>query len=111
MRTFALTALLALSAPALACPMADAAAFATALEKVQAAPGTHVSLAVAGLTCSDCGSKVTTSITELPGVHAVAVDYQTGRAEIAYDASKVKVDAILAKIKALGYTAQVNKPS
>ena len=111
MRTLALFALLTVSAPALACPMADAAAFASALEKVQAAPGTKVSLAVTGLTCSDCGSKVTTSVTAIPGVLAVAVDYQTGRTEIAYDAAKVKLDTILAKIKSLDYTPQVIKPS
>ncbi|HMV67013.1 MAG TPA: heavy-metal-associated domain-containing protein [Myxococcota bacterium] len=111
MRTLALTALLAVSAPALACPMADAAAFASDLEKVTQAPGTKVSLAVTGLSCGDCSSKVATSLAEMAGVNAVAVDYQTGRAEIAYDAAKVKVDALVARIKSLGYAAQVAKPS
>lgn len=108
-RSFAAAALLSLSVPALACPMADAAAFAAALEKVQVAQGAHVAFTVEGMHCGDCSSMITKTLTLMPGVYAAAVDHQTGRAEIKYDESKLKVDMFLAAMQALGYKAVVKQ--
>ncbi|MGC6492206.1 MAG: heavy-metal-associated domain-containing protein [Myxococcota bacterium] len=108
-RALALTAGLFFAAPALACPMADAAAFAAAAEKVEAAKGTKINLTVEGMTCGDCSDKLSKKIGEMAGVNAVAADYQTGRTVVAVDASKVKAEAIIAVIKAEGYTASVSQ--
>lgn len=109
MRMFILGALLAVSTPALACPMADAAAFTQAAEKVKASPGTKITLAVEGLSCGGCSETVTAALSALSGVYAAAIDYQTGRAEIAYDPAKIKVDALIAEIKKSGYAAKQNQ--
>lgn len=95
------------SAPAaLACPMADAAAFSTAQAEVQAATGTKVALTVEGMHCGDCSTKVSAALKGIDGVVAVAVDYQTGRTEIAYDAKKVTLDAMLKAVTDTGFKAQ-----
>ncbi|MCB9663507.1 MAG: heavy-metal-associated domain-containing protein [Alphaproteobacteria bacterium] len=111
MRTLALGAALLFAAPALACPMADAAAFNDAAQKVKAADGTKVTLAVAGMHCGSCADKVTAAITGIDGVVAAAVDYQTGRTEIAFDAAKVKTDSLLAAVKSVGFEAKVSTES
>lgn len=109
MHKFLLGAALLFAAPALACPMADAAAYQDAAAKVQAAAGTKVSLSVDGLTCGSCSETVAKALSALPGVAAAAVDYQSGRAEIAYDASKVKVESLIAEIKKAGYAARLKQ--
>ncbi|MCB9779321.1 MAG: heavy-metal-associated domain-containing protein [Alphaproteobacteria bacterium] len=85
--------------------MADAAAFAKAAEQVQTADGTKVSLTVAGMHCGDCSTKVTAALQGVDGVIAVAVDYQTGAAEIAYDAAKVDVAALVSAVEGTGFQA------
>lgn len=107
MRTLLFGAAILFATPALACPMADAAAFNESAAKVQAAEGAKLTLAVDGMHCGSCSEKVTAKLTSIDGVVAAATDYQTGRTEIAYDASKVKVDALLAAVKDVGFTAKV----
>lgn len=106
-RTTMITAALLLSAPAFACPMADAAAFAEAAEAVKKADGTHVSLMVEGMHCGSCSEKITAALNGIDGVKASAADYQTGRTEVAIDVKKVKVDALIAKISELGFKAKL----
>jgi copper chaperone CopZ len=107
MRHFLLAATFAFATPALACPMADAAAFADAAEQVKAAAGTKVTLQVDGMHCGDCSEKIATALKGLTGVNAAASDYQTGRTEVAYDAAKADVKAILAAIEKLGFKAKL----
>lgn len=109
LRSLFVSAGLLLATPALACPMADAAAFAAAAEVVQQADGTKVSLAVDGMHCGDCSDKVTTALKGIDGVNAVAVDYQNGVAEIAYDSGKTDVSALVAAVTAAGFKAQQKK--
>lgn len=111
MRTLLFAAAVALSTPALACPMADAAAFADAAEQVKAAAGAKVTLQVEGMHCGSCSEKVAAALKGLTGVTAAASDYQTGRTEIAYDAGKTKVDAMVAAIEKLGFKAKVAQQS
>ena len=101
-----LFAALSFAPAALACPMADAAAFAEAQAAVQSAAGTKVALTVEGLHCGDCSTKVSAALKGIEGVVAVAVDHQSGRAEIAYDAKKTTVDALLKAVTDTGYKAQ-----
>lgn len=111
LRSLSLAALLAFSVPALACPMTDAAAYKTAVEKVDAATGTKVSIAVTGLKDGDCSSKVAALLKQVDGVVEAAVDYQSGTTRVAYDASKTSTDKLVTAIAAAGYTAKVDKAS
>ncbi len=106
MRTILFTFALAFAAPALACPMADAAAFAEAAEKVKAATGTKATLVVDGMHCGSCSEKVTAALTGLEGVTAAATDYQTGKTVVAYDAKKVDTAKLIAAIKTAGFQAK-----
>lgn len=86
-----------------ACPMADAAAFQEAAAKVAATEGAHASFTLTGMTCGSCSSKVSTSLNAVTGVLASAVDYQTGKVEIAYDSSKTDVAKLEAALVETGY--------
>ncbi len=94
------------STPVFARPMQDAAAYQEAATKVQAAEGTQVAFNVDGLTCGDCSTKVTKALQAIEGVVAAAVDYQTGKALVAYDASKTDEVALLKAIEKTGYQAK-----
>lgn len=111
LRSLALASLLAFSVPALACPMADAAAYKAAVEKVDAAAGTKVSIAITGLKSGDCSSKVAATLKQIDGVVDAAVDYQTGTTRVAYDASKTNSSKLVSAIAAAGYTAKVDTAS
>jgi len=105
MRALIMAAALFSAAPALACPAADAAQYQEAARKVEATEGTKVVLAVQGMHCGDCSEKVTAAIQQLPGVHAVAVDYQTGTTNGAYGPAQVAPEAFIKAVKELGYEA------
>jgi copper chaperone CopZ len=92
-----------------ACPMADAAAFQEAAAKVAATEGAHASFMLDGMTCGSCSSKVSTSLNGVTGVLASAVDYQTGKVEIAYDNTKTDLAKLEAALVETGYT--LNKDS
>ncbi len=104
-----LTALLGLSLlsqPVHACKMMDAAAYQEAAAEVKATEGTQIAFSVEGLTCGDCSTKVTKALTEVEGVLAAAVDYQSGEALIAFDSSKTSAEALLKVIEKTGYAAK-----
>ena len=107
LRSLVLGAALFVATPALACPMADAAAYQAAAEKVDAAGGSKVSLAVEGMHCGDCSEKVVSALKAVDGVLEVAVDYQTGTARIAFDAGKTDATKLAAAVSATGYSAKV----
>ena len=88
---------------ALACPMADAAAFSEAAALVAKAEGAKATFTVDGLTCNSCSEKVTTALKSVEGVVLSAVDYQTGRIEIAYNAEKTDLVKIESAIVGTGY--------
>ena len=92
LRTLVLGAALFVGTPALACPMADAAAYRAAAEKVEATDGTKVALAVEGMHCGDCSEKIVTALKGLDGVIEAAVDS----------------DKMVAAIGELGFTAKVD---
>jgi copper chaperone CopZ len=104
---FALT----LAAPAFACPSADASASAyqNAAAEVAAATGTKVTLEIKGMTCGSCSEKVTAELKKINGVKAVAVDHATGMAQVAFDGSVTKADALVAAVKQAGYAAKLAK--
>lgn len=89
-----------------ACPMQDAAAAAEAKAKVEATAGTKTTFSVEGMTCGSCSNKVTEALEGVDGVHAAAVDYQTGEAVISYDESKCDKKELKKAIEKTGYKAE-----
>jgi len=105
MRALVLSVALRLSVDAYDCPMADAAAYQTAKQEVTATKGDHLAFKVDGMNCGDCSTKVTTALKSIEGVHAAAVDYQTGETIVSIDGTKTNADALVKAIAELGYTA------
>ena len=89
-----------------ACPMADAAAFQDAAEKVAATEGAHASFVLNGMTCGSCSTKVVDHLNGVDGVLASAVDYQTGKVEVAFDKAKLDAIKLEAELVNTGYTLQ-----
>ena len=108
-RSFIFFAALFAASPSFACPMADAAAFEKAALAVQQADGAKASFKLEGLTCGDCSNKVSTELKTVTGIILSAVDYQSGRVEVAYDNSKTNVKSIEAALQKTGYKI-VEKP-
>jgi copper chaperone CopZ len=64
--------------------------------------GTHVALAVSGMTCGGCATSVHTALMGVEGVTGAQVDLQTGVVQVSYDAGKATTDKMLAAVSALG---------
>ncbi len=58
----------------------------------------QVQLAISGMTCGACCTKVETAAKELAGVVDAKADYQKGQATITYETAKVDVDKIVSTI-------------
>ena len=106
-KTLAVVAGLMLATPALACPYADGQAYNAAAAQVDEAEGTKLVLAVEGLGGHGCAAKLVKAVEGLDGVNAVAVNYQTGEAKVAFVDGTTDQDAILKAIQEAGYTAKV----
>ncbi len=65
----------------------------------------QASLILEGITCAACIWLNERHLMQLPGVHAVAVNYASHRARITWDESHIKLSTILAEIRKLGYQA------
>ena len=91
------------SSSALACPMADAAAFAKAAEAVQQSEGEKASFKLEGLTCGSCSDKVSSVLSEVKGIVLSAVDYQSGRVEVSYTKGKTDLKKIEEALASTGY--------
>ena len=89
-----------------ACPMADAAAFQEAAAKVAATEGAHASFVLNGMTCGSCSSTVAKHLNGVDGVLASAVDYQTGKVEVAFDSAKTDAKKLEVELVSTGYTLQ-----
>ena len=105
-RALVLSASLFASAPVFACPVADAAAYQAALDQVNQSAGEKASFQVVGMTCGSCSGKIAKALEGIEGVIAAAVDYQTGKANVAFDSAKTSPDALLAVIQKTGFEAQ-----
>lgn len=81
-------------------------------ENTAAAPlpaeGSHVKLAVKGMTCGSCADKVKTALLGVDGVTGATVDVAAGVAEVAFDDKKASNDQLLAAVNGTGhFTATV----
>ena len=110
MRTLLFMGAMLFSFDALACPMADAAAYKADVEEVKKADGSKASFKLEGMSCGDCSDKVKAALKGLEGVVLAAVDYQTGAVEVAYDKKKIDVAKLEEALTATGYKI-ADKPS
>ncbi len=63
----------------------------------------HASLSLAGLHCADCATSIEAVTGRLEGVHAVAVNYGTEKAQVVYDEELLDRATIEREIRGLGY--------
>lgn len=62
-----------------------------------------INLIIKGMRCESC-AKLINSILEEKGIIA-SVDFESGKAKIAYDEEKINIDKIISLLKKEGYTA------
>lgn len=72
----------------------------------RASASQHVSFAVRGMYCQACAKGVEARLMNLSGVRKASVSYETGRAEVVYDAGTVTLEQLEKAIQDAGYQAQ-----
>ncbi|MES2521886.1 MAG: heavy metal translocating P-type ATPase [Gemmatimonadota bacterium] len=66
-----------------------------------------VVIPVSGMTCAACQGRVQRTLSKTPGVVDASVNLMMGNATIAYDASAITPDALIERIRATGYGAEL----
>ncbi len=69
--------------------------------------GRNVVLMIDGMTCAACSWLVSRSLQHLAGVRHVSVNTATGRAQIGWDSTTLKLSELLGVISSLGYKPQI----
>ena len=64
---------------------------------------TELELAVSGMTCGSCATRVQRALSKQDGVEAAAVNFATRRATVSFDPAKVSVDDLAAAAGKAGY--------
>lgn len=64
-----------------------------------------VSFKIDGMVCASCEKSIESKLAQIDGVQSVEVDQKSGDAKVAFDASKVSEERLIADIGALGYKA------
>ncbi len=83
----------------------NAAVTAETEPTASAAPVTRATLALEGMTCASCAMRIEKGLKKLPGVADASVNLATERATVSYDASQVRMDDLIQKVSAVGYSA------
>lgn len=100
---------LALSPVALATPAFACGDKTTQPNKNVPADAAKVELAVTGMTCDGCANALHNALVATDGVYSAEVSYANGKATVAYDAKKLKLDDLIAVIGKAGYKASAGK--
>lgn len=78
---------------------------------VSKAEGTQLALAITGMHCGNCSSKITEALTKADGVNAASVDHESGLAQIAFDAEKTNAKALMKVVSSAGdFKVKVAEP-
>lgn len=67
----------------------------------------HITLNIDGMTCNGCVASVTKILQDVDGVASAEVSLADKRAEVAFDATKTSVDALIAAVEDGGYDASL----
>jgi Cu+-exporting ATPase len=70
----------------------------------------HVDLALTGMTCASCASRIEKKLNRLDGVSA-SVNFATEKAAVSFDPAVVAPDDLVAAVEAMGYGARVPAPA
>ncbi len=62
-------------------------------------------LRIEGLHCGSCALAIDGALEDLPGVEEARTDFARATTEVAFDRARVDLEAIIAAIRAAGYTA------
>ena len=65
----------------------------------------EIVLQISGMHCASCGLLIDEALEDLPGVERSATKVRKGRTVVRFNDEAGSVDAMLAAIAALGYTA------
>ncbi|WP_045175786.1 heavy metal translocating P-type ATPase [Anaerocellum danielii] len=63
-----------------------------------------VIIPIGGMSCASCARAIEKSISKLPGIKEVSVNFATEKARVVYDPSKVRLSEIKEAIRKAGYT-------
>jgi Cu+-exporting ATPase len=69
----------------------------------------HVELPITGMTCASCANRIERKLNKLNGVSAT-VNYATEKATVAFDATAVAPEQLVAAVQAAGYQATLPGP-
>ena len=73
----------------------------------EAAPSkSKVDLKITGMSCASCAAKIEKKLSKIEGVFRASVNLATERATVEFDASRVKVGALIEAVEDLGYGAE-----
>ena len=67
----------------------------------------HLTLNIDGMTCNGCVASVTKILQGVDGVASAEVSLADKRAEVAFDATKTSVEALIAAVEDGGYDASL----
>jgi Cu+-exporting ATPase len=65
----------------------------------------EVLLAIEGMTCASCVTRIEKALGKVPGVREASVNLATGKARVAFDPAVATVDQLRAAVEKAGYTA------
>jgi heavy metal translocating P-type ATPase len=75
------------------------------------APAVSVELALGGMHCSACATRIQSKLSRRAGVVSAAVNLATNKAWVAYDGDAVSVDDLCSTVASIGYEAAEALPS
>ncbi len=71
----------------------------------------RITLAVEGMSCAACASRVEKALSAVPGVASATVNFALARADVTFDPSTVATDALAEAIRAAGYGVETTRVS
>ncbi|HLC34615.1 MAG TPA: heavy metal translocating P-type ATPase [Anaerolineales bacterium] len=71
----------------------------------------HLTLPITGMTCANCVATIERNVKRLPGVTSATVNLASERAVIEFDPAELGQEAIISKIRAVGYDVATGEAS
>ncbi|MFE5321406.1 heavy metal translocating P-type ATPase [Paenibacillus sp. NPDC056579] len=68
-----------------------------------------VDFVLTGMTCAACAAKIEKVLNKLPGVSSATVNFALETAHVEYSSAEVSVEDMIARVKKIGYGAQVKQ--
>jgi Cu+-exporting ATPase len=69
--------------------------------------GANIDIAITGMSCASCSTKIEKALGSLPGVESASVNFATARATLTYNPQLVEADELLSTVRSLGYEADI----